>query len=104
MDKGKRYWSLLLTRLHHNHMNVKFGLSSWFAQYSRFDMSSYHPVELSFVMYWWVDSSIKGSFTYYVIKEGEGGFQMITFDYEGGGGFWPMITSSKIFVFFTNFY
>ena len=26
------------------------------------------------------------SFTYYVIKEGEGGFQMITFDYEGGGG------------------
>ena len=34
----------------------------------------------------------KGSFSYYVIKEGEGGFQMITFDYEGGGGFWPMIT------------
>ena len=29
----------------------------------------------------------KGSFTYYVIKEGEGGFQMITLDYEKGGGF-----------------
>ena len=30
-------------------------------------------------------SFYKGSFTCYVIKEG--GFQMITFDYEGGGGF-----------------
>jgi hypothetical protein len=34
----------------------------------------------------------KGSFTYYVISEGEGGFQMITLDYEGGGGFGLMIT------------
>ena len=43
-------------------------------------------VTFSCVMY-------KGSFTYYVIKGGgEGGFQMITLDYEGGGGFWPMIT------------
>ena len=33
----------------------------------------------------------KGSFTYDVITEGEAGFQMITFDYEGGGGFWLMI-------------
>ena len=27
-----------------------------------------------------------GPFTNYVIKEGEGGFQMITLDYEGGAG------------------
>ena len=29
--------------------------------------------------------STKASFTYYVIKEGDVGFQMITFDYEGEG-------------------
>ena len=35
----------------------------------------------------WCKFFNKGSFTYYVITEGEGGFQMITFDYEGEGGF-----------------
>ena len=28
----------------------------------------------------------KGSFTYYVISRGGGGFQMLTVDYGGGGG------------------
>ena len=28
----------------------------------------------------------KGSFTYYVINRGGGGFQMFTVDYRGGGG------------------
>ena len=29
---------------------------------------------------------IKGSFAYYVISRGGGGFQMLTVDYGGGGG------------------
>ena len=47
--------------------------------------------------------SHKGSFTYYAITEGEGGFQMITFDYKGKGEFWLMMTQSKIIVIFANF-
>ena len=38
----------------------------------------------------------KGSFTYYVISRGGGGFQMLTVDYGGGGGggggVWSLIT------------
>ena len=43
----------------------------------------------------------KGSFTYYVITEGGGGFQMITFDYERGVKLDEIVTqrteSSKMF-------
>ena len=36
---------------------------------------------------------VKGSFTYYVIKEGGGGFPNDYAGLRGGeGGFWPMIT------------
>ena len=49
----------------------------------------------------------KGSFTYYVIKEGEGGFQMITLDYEGEGGFAQWLRNQKYSYFsqiFTKFW
>ena len=46
----------------------------------------------------------KGSFTYDVITEGEGGsFQMMTTDDGGGRGAWPMMTSAKIVKFLDDF-